>query len=148
MEVVAGLSLKNLKPRVWDKTSPFFLSNLRAIMVSYADFIRMPARRRDAMEQGLRTWLGAPPNIAVYLDNGAFFLLGKEGHMSRQEYEEFVQKARPDWYAIPQDYIPIPRMSDAEQLDFLRRTMEVNRNYQHDGFVPVIHVSRHLDIYL
>jgi hypothetical protein len=26
--------------------------------------------------------------------------------------------------------------------------MEVNRDYQHDGFVPVIHVSRHLDIYL
>jgi hypothetical protein len=148
LEVVAGLSLKNLKPRVWDKTSPFFLSNLRAIMVSYADFVRMPARRRDAMEQGLRTWLGAPPNISVYLDNGAFFLLGKEGHTSRQEYEEFVQKAQPDWYAIPQDYIPTPRMSDDEQLDFLRRTMEVNRDYQHDGFVPVIHISRHLDIYL
>jgi queuine/archaeosine tRNA-ribosyltransferase len=39
-------------------------------------------------------------------------------------------------------------MSDAEQIDCLRRTMEMNRRYQHDGYVPVIHVSRHLAGYL
>lgn len=148
MEIVAGLSLKNLKPRVWDKDSPHFLPDLGAVMVSYADFVRMPARRRVIMEQGLHAWLGVPANVAIYLDNGAFFLLGTEDETPRKEYEEFVQKARPDWYAIPQDYIPTPRMTDIEQLDFLRRTMAVNREYQHDGFVPVIHISRHLDVYL
>ena len=148
LEIVAGLSLKNLKPRIWDRNSPYYLSALKAVMVSYADFVRMPARRLAAMEQGLHTWLGVPSDMKVYLDNGAFFLLGKEGETSRHDYEEFVQKAKPDWYAIPQDYIPTPRMSDSEQLDFLRRTMNVNLEYQRDGFVPVIHISRHLDIYL
>jgi 7-cyano-7-deazaguanine tRNA-ribosyltransferase len=66
----------------------------------------------------------------------------------RQEYEAFVRDARPDWYAIPQEYIPTPAMSDAEQLECLRRTMEVNRAYRHNGFVPVVHASRHLDAYL
>jgi 7-cyano-7-deazaguanine tRNA-ribosyltransferase len=55
--VVAGLSLKNLQPHVWDSTSPYHLSNLRAVMVSYADFHRMPAQRSAAIEQGLRNYL-------------------------------------------------------------------------------------------
>jgi hypothetical protein len=148
VEVVAGLSLKNLKPSVWDPKSPYHLSELRAVMVSYADFHQMPARRRKAMEHGLRDYLGVPVGVSVYLDNGAFYFLSKKGEVPRQEYEDFVRNARPDWYAIPQDYIPTPRMSDAEQLDCLRRTMEVNRAYQHDGYVPVVHISRHLDEYL
>lgn len=148
MIIVAGLSLRNLKPRVWDKTSPYYLPGLQAVMVSYADFDRMPARRRKAMAKGLHTWLGTPEEVAIYLDNGAFYFLSKDGETPRKEYEQFVHEAQPDWYAIPQDYIPTPRMSDAEQLQCLSRTMEVNRAYQHDGYVPVIHISRHLDQYL
>jgi len=43
MQIVAGLSLKGIKPRVWDANSPYHLSELQAVMVSYADFVRMPA---------------------------------------------------------------------------------------------------------
>ena len=57
MLLVAGLSLKNLKPRVWDVDSPYYLSNVQAVMVSYADFHRMPAQRRGAMAQGIHTYL-------------------------------------------------------------------------------------------
>lgn len=148
VEVVAGISLKNLKPRVWDPSSPHYLPNLRAVMVSYADFERMPARRKAAMEQGLHAHLGAPADIKIYLDNGSFYQLTKGGDTSRTDYEEFIRKAKPDWYAIPQDYIPTPQMSDEEQSDCLRRTMDMNRSYQHDGYVPVIHISRHLKDYL
>lgn len=148
VEVVAGLSLKNLKPRVWDPTSPHYLPNLRAVMVSYADFERMPARRKAAMELGLHAYLGAPEGVKIYLDNGSFYQLTKGGDTSRSAYEEFIQEARPDWYAIPQDFIPTPQMSDAEQIECLRRTMEMNRSYRHDGYVPVIHISRHLSEYL
>ena len=76
MLLVAGLSLKNLKPRVWDMHSPYYLSDVQAVMVSYADFHRMPAQRRRAMEQGLHTYLGIPERIKVYLDNGAFYFRG------------------------------------------------------------------------
>lgn len=148
MQIVAGLSLSNLKPRVWDPTSPYYLPNLQAVMVSYAEFYQAPKRRRMAMEQGLHFYLGMPEHVTVYLDNGAFYFLKKAGEVPRQEYEEFVQKASPDWYPIPQDYIPAPRMTDDEQLHCLRQTMAVNQNYRHDGFVPVIHISRHLDEYL
>ena len=57
MLLVAGLSLKNLKPRVWDVHSPYYLSDVQAVMVSYADFHRMPAQRRGAMEEGLHAYL-------------------------------------------------------------------------------------------
>jgi hypothetical protein len=148
LQIVAGLSLSNLKPRVWDPTSPYYLPNLQAVMVSYAEFYQAPNRRRKAMEQGLHTYLGIPEHISVYLDNGAFYFLKKRGEVPRQEYEEFVRESHPDWYPIPQDYIPAPRMTDDEQLACLHQTMAVNQNYRHDGFVPVIHISRHLDEYL
>ncbi len=148
MEVVAGLSLRNLKPRVWDAESPYYLPDLRAIMVSYADFHQMPTHRQRAAGEGLHAFLNVPAHIRIYLDNGAFYFLGRGGETPREAYENFVREARPDWYAVPQDYIPTPQMSDEQQLTCLNRTMEVNRAYSHDGYVPVVHISRHLDTYL
>jgi hypothetical protein len=148
LQIVAGLSLKGIKPRVWDPSSPYHLPELKAVMVSYADFIKMPARRRKAMEQGLHTYLGVPKNVSIYLDNGAFYFLRNDGKVDWDEYEAFIKAAQPDWYPIPQDYIPTPKMSDQEQLACLRRTMMVNRAHQGDGYVPVIHISRHLNEYL
>lgn len=148
MEVVAGLSLKNLKPRVWDPDSPYYLPDLKAIMVSYADFDRMPARRKVAMRQGLRAYLDVPADVAIYLDNGSFYQLTKGGNTSRTAYEEFIDGAKPDWYAIPQDFIPTPFMTDDEQSNCLRQTMAMNQDYQHDGYVPVLHISRQMKTYL
>lgn len=147
MLIVAGLSLKNLKPRVWDPSSPFYLPGLQAVMVSYADFHKMPAQRRQAMELGLRAYLGVPEGIAVYLDNGAFHFASQKGGAPLDEYEEFVEKARPDWHPIPQDYIPSPNMSRRQQRDCFDRTMDVNRRYQHNGYVPVVHIGRHISDY-
>lgn len=148
MQIVAGLSLKNLKPRVWDRESPYYLPELRAVMLSYADFDKMPARRRAAMRQTLHAYLGVPQDVRVYLDNGAFYFMGRDNGVPQDAYNEFVAVARPDWYPIPQDFIPTPLMDDHAQRECLRRTMEMNRAYEHDGFVPVIHVSRQLDTYL
>ncbi len=148
MLVVAGLSLRNLHPRVWDPDSPFYLPNLHAVMVSYADFHRMPGRRRAAMERGLRAYLGVPDHVKVYLDNGAFSFLHQDGHTSYQDYEEFVAQACPDWWPIPRDYIPLPSMPKARQLQCFERTMAVNRTYLHDGYVPIIHVGELLDDYI
>ncbi|MCE2396863.1 hypothetical protein J4G02_20275 [Candidatus Poribacteria bacterium] len=148
LEIVAGLSLRNLKPRVWDGTSPFHLPALKEVMVSWADLNRMPSIRRKAMREGLHKALDIPPSVSIYLDNGAFNFAMSGGEVSRKDYEEFVLRAKPDWYVIPQDYIPAPRMTDKEQLDCLERTMEVNLAYSHDGYVPIIHISRRLDSYI
>jgi len=74
--------------------------------------------------------------------------LTKGGSTSREAYEEFIEQAKPDWRAIPQDFIPTPLMTDEEQLDCLRQTMAMNRAYRYDGYVSVIHISRHLSDYL
>ena len=148
MKIVAGLSLKGLKPPVWDTDSPYYLSDLKAVMVPYADFHYMPARRRQAMEVGLHAGFGIPSYMSIYLDNGAFRFSRDESEVPRQDYEAFVAQAKPDWYAIPQDYIPTPRMSDVKQLECLQQTMDVNQSYSHDGYVPILHISRHLDEYL
>lgn len=148
MKIVAGISLKGINPRVWDPNSSYYLPDLQAVMVSYADFIEMPAKKRQAMEKGLHAYLGVPESVSIYLDNGAFYFLRKDGKVDWKDYEAFVQKAQPDWYPIPQDYIPTPKMDDLEQLGCLRQTMLVNRAHLHDGYVPVIHISRHLDEYL
>lgn len=148
MLVVAGLSLKNLQPRVWDASSPFHLSNLRAVMVSYADFHRMPVQRRAAMERGLREYLGVSEETKVYLDNGAFYFLSRGGDTPVDEYVEFVERSAPDWYPIPRDYIPAPAMTDDEQRACFDQTMLVNSAYEHDGYAPVVHIGRFLDDYV
>lgn len=147
MEIVAGLTLKSLTPRVWDPKSEYYLSALRAVMISYADFHRQPAQRRKAMDVGLREHLGIPTHIKIYLDNGAFYFLNHEGGTPRKEYEAFVAQAKPDWWPIPQDFIPTPQMSKAEQQRCFARTMRINRAYRHDGFVPVVHIGQYLEKY-
>lgn len=148
MLIVAGLSLKNLHPRVWDRTSPYFLPSLQAIMVSYGEFHQMPAQMAKAKQLGLRKYLGVPPNLSVYLDNGAFYFLRAGGQAERKAYQEFVEKAKPDWYPIAFDVIPTPQMSNTKQQSCFDSTMDANRAHTHDGFVPVIHISRMLNDYV
>jgi hypothetical protein len=146
--IVAGLSLKNLEPRVWDPASPYHLPALRAVMVSYADFHRNPARHRAATHLGLRSYLGLPASLNVYLDNGAFAIFRRGGETSADDYRTFVAQAKPDWYPIPRDVIPGPQMSVDEQRVCLRETMAISVRYSDDGFAPVIHVSRVLAEYI
>ncbi len=148
MLVIAGLSLKNLKPRVWDAHSPHYVAGVQAVMVSYAELHALPARRAHIMDAGLHEYLGVPTGVRVYLDNGAFYFLSREGSMPRRQYEKFVERAKPDWYPIPREFIPHPAMSAARQRDCFTRTMAVNRSYDHDGFVPVMHVGRMLPDYI
>jgi 7-cyano-7-deazaguanine tRNA-ribosyltransferase len=148
MLIVAGLSLKNLHPRVWDPKSPYFLPSLQAVMVSYGEFHQMPAQMEKAKELGLRKYLAVPDHVGVYLDNGAFYFLRAGGQAERKAYQEFVEKAKPDWYPIAFDVIPTPQMSNARQRQCFDGTMDANRAHTHDGYVPVIHISRMLNEYV
>lgn len=145
--VVAGLTKKNLHPRVWDPSSPYHLCDLRAVMISYADFHRRRSWRDAAMAVGLRAYLGVPDQVRIFLDNGAFYFLSHGGEPPVREYEDFVAKARPDWYPIPLDFIPSPSMDRIAQRRCFEQTMAMNRAYRHDGFVPVVHVGRFLEAF-
>jgi 7-cyano-7-deazaguanine tRNA-ribosyltransferase len=148
MLVVAGLSLKNLHPRVWDPSSPFHLPQLRAVMVSYAELHQLRRQRERAMALGLHAFLEVPPDVQVFLDNGSYYFLTRPGEASLEGYAEFVAAAKPDWYPVPRDFIPSPNMTLAEQRDCLVRTMAVNGSFSANGFVPVIHVSQVIDEYI
>src|SRR5216683_7590970 len=148
MLIVAGLSLKNLHPRVWDPGSPYFLPSLQAVMVSYGEFHQMPAQMRKAQEVGLRRYLNVPDGVNIYLDNGAFYFLRSGDRAERRTYQAFVETAKPDWYPIAFDVIPTPEMSNARQRQCFDGTMSANRAFSHDGYVPVVHVCRLLDEYV
>jgi 7-cyano-7-deazaguanine tRNA-ribosyltransferase len=142
--IVAGLSLKNLHPRVWDPKSEYFIPALSAVMISYAELHQMRARRAAAMKVGLRGYLGIPDDTSIYLDNGAFYFGNRNASAPFNEYEEFVDAAKPDWKPIPQDYIPAPSMSRQKQRGCFDKTMRMNLGYQHNGYVPVVHIGSHL----
>lgn len=148
MEIVAGTTLSALKPHVWDPESEHYLSGLQAIMVSYADFHKMPARKRKAMDQGLHSYLGVPSHIKIYLDNGAFYFITHGGATPVKEYAEFVKNAQPDWFPIPQDFIPTPKMELEEQQECLDLTMDMNQRYWRGAYVPVVHISPILEAYV
>ena len=147
MEVVAGITLKNLQPRVWDPGSPYYLDQLTAIMISYADFVKNANAKRRAEKEGLRSFLEVPHHIKIYLDNGAFYFLGKLEPTPSSDFIEFIRLARPDWWPIPQDFIPTPQMTDEAQLLCLQKTMEMNELYMNYGCTPVIHVGKNLSLY-
>ncbi|MGH9932119.1 MAG: hypothetical protein ACREA9_23195, partial [Pyrinomonadaceae bacterium] len=98
MLIVAGLSLKNLQPNVWNPESPYYLQALSAVMVSYGEFHQMPKQMEKAKELGLREYLGVPDETSVFLDNGAFYFLRSGDLAERKDYEEFVEESKPDWY--------------------------------------------------
>jgi 7-cyano-7-deazaguanine tRNA-ribosyltransferase len=148
LRVVAGISLKSIGPQVWNPNSQYYLPALTAVMVSYADFHHQPAQRRRAMEMGINASLGIPDNISVFLDNGAFYFSKRGETIPMRDYDEFVEHAHPSWRPIPRDYIPAPNMSFVEQRQCLNRTMRINRNYQHNGYVPVAHIGPLLHEYV
>ena len=117
-------------------------------MVSYGEFHQMAACRRMAMKDGLRKYLGAPEHVRIFLDNGAFYFLRNKGEADQRGYREFIRRAKPDWYPVRFDAIPTPQMTPHEQRVCYERTMQLNRAYHQDGYVPIIHVSRLLAEYI
>lgn len=83
----------------------------------------------------------------MYLDNGAFYFGRQAEAAPIAEYEEFVNRAKPDWKPIPRDFIPFPAATWQRQLGCMTRTMNVNRAYRHNGYVPVVHIGRFLETY-
>jgi 7-cyano-7-deazaguanine tRNA-ribosyltransferase len=148
LEIVAGTTLSSLKPHVWNPESEYYLPELTAIMISYADFYKMPARRRKAMDQGLHEYLKIPKHIKIYLDNGSFYFSSRDIETPIQEYSDFVKHSQPDWYPIPQDFIPSPKMTLEEQQNCLELTMDMNLRFWQGDYVPVVHVSIVLEEYV
>jgi 7-cyano-7-deazaguanine tRNA-ribosyltransferase len=146
--IVAGLSLRNLEPRVWDEDCEYFLPRLRAVMVSYADFQANTKSLEEAKSRGIRRWLGVPSQTKVFLDNGSFYFLRTGQTADCRAYRDFVRSAKPDWYPIPFDSIPTPAMSASQQNRCFEQTMRVNCAHHHDGYVPVIHAGAKLEQYL
>jgi hypothetical protein len=148
MLIVAGTTLKQLEPRVWDPDSRYYLPKLHAIMVSFAEFEGAKTLREKALEEGLHSALGAPKGVRVYLDNGAFSNIRSGKSPNSRAYWKFTEEVKPDWYPIPADFIPLPSMSSAEQQKCFNKTMYYNRAYSFDGCVPIVHAGTKLDDYL
>lgn len=148
MQIIAGTTLSALKPHVWSAESEYYLPQLQAVMISYADFHKRPVCRRRAMDQGLHDYLGVPQDKKVYLDNGSFYFINHGGETPTKEYAEFVKNARPDWFPIPQDFIPTPRMTSEEQKECLEKTMNMNHRFRRGRYIPVIHISTVLEEYV
>ncbi len=100
------------------------------------------------MDKGLHEHFGIPKEVKVYLDNGAFSFIKKQQEIPIEEYQEFVEAAKPDWYPIPQDFIPTPKMTWEEQEKCFQKTMKMNLEHHHGDFVPVVHISNFLEQYI
>jgi hypothetical protein len=148
MLIVAGTTLKQLEPRVWDPNSQYYLRKLRAIMVSFAEFQSAKTLREKALKEGIHKALGTPEGVRVYLDNGAFSNIRSGESPDSRAYWKFAKAVKPDWYPIPADFIPLPSMTHAEQYRCFKKTMYYNRAYSFDGCVPVVHAGVKLDQYL
>lgn len=147
MLLVVGTQLDQA-PRFWQKGDEWYLRDVTALMLTYADFHKKPVKRRKAMELGLRDYLGVSSHVRVYLDNGSFAFSRNGEEAPVRQYIEFVHEAKPDWYPIPTDYIPSPRLARDEQRSLFEQTMRMNTEYVGRGFIPVMHAGDWLEEYL
>jgi hypothetical protein len=149
VEVVAGLSLKNLRPRVWDPGSPEGVRGLTAVMLSFDEFRWRPQLRATAVREGLGAVLGpGGGKLRVYLDNGAFACLRRGDEPAVEEFRRFVAAVRPAWYPVPADYIPLPSYSRQRQQSLFKKTVAMLEAHTGDGYCPVVHPGPWLDGYL
>ena len=149
MEVVAGLSLRNLRPRVWDRRSPEHVPRLRAVMLSHDELGNCPAIYRRVEAGGFSAVIGTnAPNLKIYLDNGAFACLVKNREPAVEAYKRFVESTQPDWYPVPADFIPRPSDSLRRQRELFEKTVAVLEAHVGNGFCPVIHAGPWLGPYL
>jgi hypothetical protein len=152
MEVVAGLTLKNLRPAVWNPARAEHTRRLRAVMLSFDEFRHRPTLDQAARRGGiLRSVLGLgdgqyPPR--VFLDNGAFACLRRGDEPDVAAFCQFVEATRPAWYPVPADYIPLPSQSRRRQRTLFQNTIRIARQYVPLGFRPVIHPGPWLHAYI
>lgn len=146
--LVAGISLRNLVPRFWDRTSPYYVSGITAVMVSFTDLVQMPSHFEAVCAKGLRAHLGLPEHYKVFLDNGAFHTLSHNLRFDSRRYKRVVDAIKPDWYPIPIEHIPHPSMTAKAQARLYRLTMAQNRKYIRTSFAPVVHVGACLPQFL
>lgn len=150
MQIVAGLNLSNLHPRVWDPASIDHIPGVQAVMISWADIAQRHNLRTRMQRDGIHRTLGIPEHVAMYLDNGSFALSRNERDHDPDGYLAFVQSVDLAWYPVPRDYIPHPAMEAEHQRASLTATMEQNMLYAtaEYGCVPVVHVSTLLREYI
>ena len=103
--VNAGLSLKNLKPRVMDVNSPYYLSDVpgsHGVLCGFSS---------HSLPTATGQWSRASMHISGILEGGyrSIWITGRSISWAvmvarqRQNYEDFVARAKPDWCPIPQD---------------------------------------------
>ncbi|MBK7072933.1 MAG: hypothetical protein IPH44_11580 [Myxococcales bacterium] len=148
MLLVAGVNLRNPVPRFWDPESPHHIPGIRALMVSFAEFLGYQSRNEAVRKLGLRKYLRIPDECQVFLDNGAFHTLMRGDELNAKAYCAFVEATKPDWYPIPVEHIPHPMMKRAAQEALYRKTMIYNRRYTAKGYVPVVHAGLFLPKFL
>jgi len=79
--------------------------------------------------------------VEVFLDNGAFHTLMRGAELDAKAYRDFIDMSVPDWFPIPVEYIPHPRMRRAQQERLFKQTMLYNWKYAPKGYVPVVHAG-------
>src|SRR5262245_18706592 len=126
MNVVTGFPLRWPIP-VWRRGHPLFVPGVRSVMISFNDLLMHPTIHKACMRRGLRRVFGV--SGAFFLDNGAFAVLRTGRAPSLGCYVDFVRRARPDWYPIPFDYIPLANETRSTQRRRFKRTLRLNLEY-------------------
>jgi hypothetical protein len=153
VEIVAGMTLKNLRPRVWDPAAAEYLPGLKAVMFSFEEFRHRPKLLNEVAIDGykkvlFREAVSISELPRIYLDNGAFACSRRGGRPAMKQYAEFVASTKPEWYPVPADFIPLPSHSKSRQRKLFERTRAVLEANQNNGFCPVVHPGPWLDEYL
>ena len=147
LELVAGVSLTGIIP-FWNKRSKYYVPNINKILVSFYQIYKSKSLSLAVLLRRFRKELKLPQTVEIYLDNGAFSFIKQNTFPPEKEYVKYVRRLNPSWYPVPADFIPHPKEDKETQYEKFLKTMEFNRKYIDEGFVPVVHAGLFFERFL
>lgn len=153
MDLIIGVNpgIIKMTGRIFDPDDALYIEGIDGVMFSYA-LVAGPNKEestyRRLWKRGYRLGYSIPDDVKIYLDNGSFSFSQQGYTVHAAAYRTFVDRTTPDWYPMPQDYIPSLDMPLDEQHRRMEKTMRNNEEWSGGDYAMVLHVGPYFDSYV
>ena len=150
MDLIIGTNpgIIKMTARCYDETDPLYIEGVDGMMFSYAVALESQKAHRRLWKQGFRQGYNLRDEYKIYLDNGSFSFSQQGYTVEPLAYRKFVEQVKPDWYPMPQDYIPGLDMPLDEQWSRMEKTMENNHKWSGSDYAMILHTGACFDEYI
>ena len=150
MDLIIGTNpgIIKMTARCYDENDPLYIEGVDGMMFSYAVALESPKVHQRLWKQGFKQGYNLRDEYKIFLDNGSFTFSQQGYTVEPIAYRKFVEQTSPDWYPMPQDYIPGLDMPLDEQWQRMEQTMRNNHEWSGSDYAMILHTGACFDEYI